>query len=272
MIKFIQTQLCYAAMLAFLMLSASCVSTKKISYLNDIPDSNYITPYELSLEKYTDPVIQPNDILQVSIQTLDPQASTLMGVQATSTYSVQSGTSLAGGTTTAIQGYMVDGEGYISIPLVGKLQVNGLNTTQVKQLIEQRAALYYKNPVVNVRFVNFTVTVLGEVNRTGQIVLSNEKTSIFDVLGAAGDMTPYARRQDVLVIREEGGIKKFIRLNLYSKDVFQSPYFYMKQRDVVYVEPNKSKAVSANTTETRVLSFTGVFISILTLVLYISRK
>ncbi len=248
------------------MFSTSCVNTKRITYLNNLPDSNYVTPYELSLAHYSDPRIQPNDILQITVQTLDPQASNLMGVQSSTSYNLQAGTN--GGN---VQGYMVDGEGFISLPLVGKIKVAGLSTTEVKSAIEKKAAMYYKDPVVNVRFVNFTVTVLGEVNHPGQFTLSNEQTSVFDIIGAGGDMTSYAKRNEVLVIREENGVKKFVRINLYSTDAFRSPYFYLRQRDVVYIPPNKSKAIATNANEGRILGFASFGISVLSFLLVIIR-
>ncbi|MDR3680566.1 MAG: polysaccharide biosynthesis/export family protein [Flavipsychrobacter sp.] len=270
MIRLFQVSL-YSLVAVSLLIFSSCVNTKKITYFNNIPDTNYVNAYEIGLAQYSDPKIQPNDILQVTVQTLDPQATNMMGVQTTSSFSIQSASSASGGTGTAIQGYMVDGNGFISIPLVGKLQVNGLSTTEVKDLIEKRAILYYKNPVVNVRFVNFTVTVLGEVAHPGQINIPNEKTSIFDVIGAAGDMSAYAKRDNVLVIREENGVKKFLRLNLYRKDVFQSPYFYLHQRDVVYVAPNKSKAITSNAREARILSLVSITVTFLTFLLYFRK-
>jgi polysaccharide export outer membrane protein len=270
MTKFFTGALCIVAGFTLVVLS-SCVNTRKISYLNDIPDSNYVSAYETSLAKYSDPKIQTNDILQVSVQTLDPQSSTVMGVQNTSTFNIQS-TSGIGGAGAQVQGYQVDGDGFISIPLVGKIQVSGLSTTQVKQLIERRAAIYYKDPLVNVRFVNFTVTVLGEVGRPGQVTVSNEKTSIFDIIGAAGDLSPYAKREDILVIREEDGVKKFMRLNLYKKSVFQSPYFYLHQRDVVYVYPNKSKAITSNAQEGRIIGYSSFALTLLTFLLYFIKR
>jgi len=266
MVNALRLSIISAIVFSLCVLSSSCVNTKRITYLNDIPDSNYITPYELELAQYSDPKIQPNDILQVTVQTLDPQASTLMGAQGTSSYSVQAGE--GGG---IVQGYMVDKDGFISMPLVGKINVVGLSTTDVKNLIEKKASIYYKDPVVNVRFVNFSVTVLGEVSRPGQFTLSNEKTSVLDIIGAANDMTPYAKRNEVLVIREENGQKKFVRINLYKKDAFHSPYFYLRQHDVVYIPPNKSKAISTNASEGRILAFAGLGFSVVSLILVIFR-
>lgn len=247
-------------------LFSSCTNYKNISYFKDIPDSLYRQPQSLPLADYKEPAIQPNDILQVSVQTLDPQATAVTGTQNTATYNVQGASSLAT-TGATVQGFLVDKAGAIELPLVGKIQVAGLTTSAAREAIRQKAAIYYKDPVVNVRFVNFNISVFGEVNRPAQYTIPNEKASILDAIAMAGDLTIYGKRENVMLIREEAGQKKVIRFNLNNSDVFQNPYFYLRQGDVIYVQPNKAKAAANDVATIRNISIITSIVSLLVVVI-----
>ena len=141
----------------------------------------------------------------------------------------------------------------------------GLTTYAAKQAVKEQAEKYFKVQDVQLRFANFTITVLGEVAHPSSFVIPNERVSVLDALGLAGDLTIYGRRDNVLVIRDEDGKKEVSRLNLNSSDIFQSPFFYLTQNDVVYVEPNKSKAIQADAEQTRIITIaasiiTGIFL------------
>ena len=247
-------------------LFSSCVNPKQLSYFNYVPDSTKSDPVVLPIVNYSDPVIQPNDVLQISVQTIDPQGANMMGTQQSASFGSQG----AQGATVA-PGYLVDKNGEIELPLVGRIKVGGMTTTEARNAIGTKARQYYKNPVVNVRFSNFVITVLGEVNRPGQYTVPNEKVTIYDALGMAGDLTIGGKRNDILLMREEGGEKKFVRVDLNSKDLFQSPYFYLRQHDVIYVGPTKSRAVAADAGTARTLSFVTIGLSIVTLVITVLR-
>ena len=247
-------------------LFSSCVNPKQLSYFNYVPDSTKSDPVVLPIVNYSDPVIQPNDVLQISVQTIDPQGANMMGTQQSASFGSQG----AQGATVA-PGYLVDKNGEIELPLVGRIKVGGMTTTGARNAIGTKASQYYKNPVVNVRFSNFVITVLGEVNRPGQYTVPNEKVTIYDALGMAGDLTIGGKRNDILLMREEGGEKKFVRVDLNSKDLFQSPYFYLRQHDVIYVGPTKSRAVAADAGTARTLSFVTIGLSIVTLVITVLR-
>lgn len=242
---------------------ASCGSNRKIAYFRNVPDS--ITNSSLSVSKiaYQEPRIQHNDILQVTIQTLDPQANTVIGASVTATTPI-----VASGNngTSSISGFLVDSVGMIELPLVGKVQVGGLTTAEAREVIRKKATIFYKEPVVNVRFSNFTVTVIGEVNRPSIYIVPNEKVSILDIIGMAGDLTIYGKRDNVLLIREENGNKMMTRFNLNSTDLFLSPFFYLKQGDVVYVEPNNAKVATNDIARTRNLTIITASISLLTII------
>lgn len=250
-----------------LVLATGCTNTKNIVYFKDIQDSIYRTPAPVELAAYTEPVIRPNDILQVSVQTLDPQSTALTGAQSTSTYNVQGTSSMAAGGST-VQGFLVDKEGYIELPLVGKIAVGGLTTSQAREAIRNKAAIYYKDPVVNVRFANFYISVLGEVNRPAQYTIPNEKATVLDAIALAGDMTVYGKRENILLIREQDGKKYAMRFNLNSSETFKNPYFYLKQGDVIYVEPNKARAAVNETRTVRNITIITSIANVLIIALW----
>jgi len=249
----------FSLLIGALVLS-SCSPKRHITYFEDTLDKQTA---KIDLATFEDPRIRPNDILQISVQTLDPTTSNIIGAATTSSYTVQSAP--AGG---AIPGYLVDKNGIVEFPLVGKITVGGMTTSEAREAIRSKASLYYKDPVVNIRFANFGITVIGEVTRPAQYIVPNEKVNILDALGMAGDLTVYGKRENVLLIRDEDGKKTFVRFNLNSSNIFQSPYFFLRQGDLVYVEPNKNKMATTDAAKTRtysvIISAVGVLIAILT--------
>jgi polysaccharide export outer membrane protein len=245
---------------------SACKTYKNIVYFKDVNDSLYNQAQSIPLTNFTDPVIRPNDILQVSVQTLDPQSSSMTGAQTTSTYNVQGASSMAAGGST-VQGFLVDKNGNIELPLVGTIKVSGMTTTDAKEAIRKKASLYYKDPVVNVRFANFNISVIGEVNRPAQYTVPNEKASILDAIAMAGDLTIYGKRENVMLIREEDGVKKAIRFDLNKSDIFQNPYFYLRQGDVIYVAPNKAKAAANDVATIRNISIITSLASLIVVVI-----
>src|SRR5690606_13432793 len=147
--------------------------------------------------------------------------------------------------------------------LIGKVQVVGLTTYQAREKITKLAEQYYKDPTVQVRFANFKVTVLGEVTRPATYTVPNEKVTVLDALGLAGDMTIYGKRENVLLVREQNGQKELVRLNLNDSEVFSSPYFYLRQNDVIYIEPGKAKAAANNAARTQTFAIIVSLVSVL---------
>jgi len=243
-------------------LFASCASTKNVPYFKDIPDS---TREKMVIDApYTDPLIIPDDILSITIITIDPNTSAPVNQAATMPVATSNT-----GTPELVPGLLVDRNGEISLPIIGAVKVAGLTSYQAKQLIKTKAAKYYKDPDVQLRFANFKITVIGEVMHPATFTVPNEKVSVLDALGMAGDLTIYGRRENVLLIREDNGKKELFRLNLNSSDLFKSPYFYLKQNDVLYVEPNKSKAVQADAQQTRIITIAASIITGIILILRI---
>eukprot|EP01012_Entosiphon_sulcatum_P031666 TRINITY_DN40357_c0_g1_i1.p1 TRINITY_DN40357_c0_g1~~TRINITY_DN40357_c0_g1_i1.p1 ORF type:complete len:185 (+),score=17.36 TRINITY_DN40357_c0_g1_i1:59-556(+) len=152
----------------------------------------------------------------------------------------------------------------IEVPLVGRVNVLGQTTTEAKETIRSKASQYYVNPIVNVRFLNFYINVLGNVTRPGKYTVADEKTSILDAIAIAGDLSITGKRDNVLLIREENGEKRFIRFNLNSTEIFKSPYYYMRSGDIVYVEQGKAKSRTGttDTSKDRYITLTTSIISL----------
>jgi len=239
-----------------------CVSSKKIPYFQDIKmvDSAKLDNAIL----FTEPKIQSDDILSITIFTLNPSTSTVIN-QAVSTPTIGGGanTSL---NAQAATGFLVDRNGDIELSLIGKVRVGGLTTYQAKELIRENASKIYKDPNVQVRFANFKVTVLGEVSAPASYTLPNEKVSVLDAIGLAGDLTIYGKRENVLIVRDDEGKKKFGRLNLNSSSIFNSPYYYLRQNDVIYVEPNKAKVSTNNAAQIQLLGVVTSVVTVLALI------
>lgn len=168
-----------------------------------------------------------------------------------------------------LQAYLVDKNGFIEFPVLGSLKVGGLTRVEViRKLKEELDPEYVKDPIVNIFITNFKVTVQGDVARPGTFTVPNERLSIFDALGLAGDLNISGNRKNVLIIREENGTKNEYRVNLMSKRMLTSPAYYLQQNDVIYVEPNYAKVQDAAYTRSTGLfiSMTSVLISLLTII------
>jgi len=240
---------------------ASCVSNKNIAYFQDIQAVN-----QAKLENaasFTEPVIQTDDILSINIFTLNPQTGLVINqAAATPLLGGNSSTSLGQQQTT---GFLVDKNGEIELALVGKVKVAGLTTYQARELVRDRVGTFYKEPNVQLRFANFKVSVLGEVSSPSAYSLPNEKVSVLDALSLAGDLTIYGKRENVLIVRDNNGKKEFARLNLNSSEIFSSPFYYLKQNDVIYVEPNKRKVSASNSAQIQTIGVLASVVSVIVL-------
>jgi len=246
-----------------LLILSSCGSTKNVPYFQDVSLEGNSILNETAVFK--EPTIQPDDILSISIFTIDPNTSMVVnqvGSQAISN-TTTAGAATALSATQATAGFLVDKNGEIELSIIGKVQLAGITTSQAKDLIREKAAFNYKDPNVQVRYSNFKVTILGEVSRPATYTVPNEKVNVLDALGLAGDLTIYGKRENVLLIRENNGVKQFARLNLNSAEIFNSPYYYLRQNDVLYIEPNKGKAASLNTARTQTLAIIGTALTVL---------
>lgn len=239
---------------------SSCGYYKKIKYFRDINDTAAVTIRQLS--DFRAPTIQPDDVLAISIQTVEPGATISINQS-----NIPVGTANNGAVSQPAPGFLVNKEGEVTLPVVGKINLKDKTSSEARDLIEKEVARYYKNPVVDVRFSNFKITVLGEVNRPSTFIVPNERISVLDALGLAGDLTIYGKRENILLVREEGNVKKFIHLNLNSSLLVTSEYFFLRQNDVLYVEPAKSKIASTDAVRTRNLTIATTLVSLIIVIL-----
>lgn len=229
-------------LLAIVLLSSCGVNYKTIPYFTDLPLDSTI---QEQIKNQTVLKIQKNDILALTVTSLNPEASAIFNIGSTS--SVQ-GTNVMGNAnpTSTANGFLVDESGSIQLPLVGSVPVFGLTTAEARAAIEKKLLKYLKEPVVSLRVVNFRVSVLGDVLRPGVYPVSNERVNVSEALSMAGDLTITAERKNVLLIREDRGVREYIRLDLQSKNLFSSPYYYLQNNDVLYIQPGKSKFASVD--------------------------
>jgi polysaccharide biosynthesis/export protein len=243
------------------LLFTSC-KTERIAILKDIPDTASIR--YLPLAKYTSPIVRIDDILNIVIQTLDPQANIILnqGNLPASSGAVSSGSNSA--SQTVVSGYLVGKDGSVHMPYIGTVYVKGLTTDQIRDTVAGKISYYFKDPVVNVRFANFKVSVLGEVKSPSTFLIPNEKPTVIDALGLAGDITIYGRRDNVMLIRDQDGQKEITRLNLDSSKSVSSPYFYLRPNDVLYVEASASRVQSVDAYRNRNYAIIGAALGFLT--------
>ena len=234
MIRFSISLLLLAQLFIF---TSSCVSTRESTYFNNVVDTIYVQ----SGSDIETP-IRKNDILSISINSLNSEASAIFN--ATNNYVISSST--ASGNQTQSSGYLVGMDGKIQLPIIGSIKAAELTKTQLKDnitsLILEKKLLV--DPIVNIRHLNFEVTVIGEVGNPAVITVPNERISLLKALGLAGDITIYGRKDNVLLIREEGGKKRVKHIDLNSSSFLTSPYYYLQPNDLVYVEANKNKVAS----------------------------
>lgn len=216
---------------------SSCVSTKSIVYFQG--DSLRYSAHEIT-QKYT-PTIQANDLLSIVVGSLSTEANEVFNTPNEFTTASTNYSTTGGGARVQPLGYLVDSDGSIEIPLIGKVKIGGLRTTDAADTIRIRLQKFLKEPSVIVRNLNFKVSVLGEVARPSVYVIPDEKISLPEVLSLAGDLTIYGRRENVMIIREENGKREYARIDLTSRDLFNSPYYYLHKNDVIYVEPIKTR-------------------------------
>lgn len=237
-----------------ILLNFSCAK-RNLVYFSDI-EAN--AAYSTTVATTYEPKIQSGDLLRITVSSLNAESNLLFNAGVLNT---QSDLRQATNLVSLNQGYLVDTEGQINFPVIGKIDLAGKTKEQAVDVVRSLVEEHVKDPIVNVAFLNFKVTVIGEVARPGTFTLENDRVTLLEALGLAGDMTQFGKRENVLIIRDEGGERKAVRLNLNNKDVLNSPYYRLHQNDVVYVEPDKMKAIQA-TTNQRSLSLLAILSSL----------
>lgn len=206
------------------------MTRKDISYFQNLSDTTTVQAINQSF----DAIIQSGDIISVHVTSLSKDASTFFN-------SIDDK-----GVEGPISTYLVSSSGTIDMPLVGAIKVSGLTVAGAKEIITNSISKYLVEPTVHVRLRNFKVTLLGEVTRPGVYPIENSKITLIEALGVAGDLTIFGQRGNILIIREENGKRKFQRIDLKDQALFGSEYYYLKNNDIVYVEPGKGKIASAD--------------------------
>lgn len=243
----------------FIYIFPSCTTYKTIPYFTDFPDTALRT--SVKTVPFSSPVIKPDDLLSITIETVDADITRLLN---SANSVVQTSNLPPSVNQQTIPGYLVDKNGEVELPFVGRIKLAGYTTIQARDTITAAFSQYIKNPIVNVKFANFKVTVLGEVLKPSTYIMPTEKVTVLDALGQAGDLTIYGRRENVLIIRDTlDNQKNMVHLNLNSKNVMSSPYFYLQPNDVVYVEPNKAKAASTDAARNRDITIVASVLSLL---------
>jgi polysaccharide export outer membrane protein len=248
-------------------LVSSCGSSKKIAYLQgteSMAPSDFLTQSELY-----DARIMPKDLLTIIVSTTDPEASRPFNLV---TPTLANGTTVNFSTASGqLQTYLVDNNGGVELPVIGEVNLKGLTKSEAeKRIVGMLKPFLKEDPVVTVRLVNYKISVIGEVGRPNTFTIQNEKVNLFEALAMAGDMTIWGRRDNVKILREEAdGSKRVITMNMNDPNVIFHPDFYLRQNDVVYVEPNKVKAQSSEISSATGLwlSATSIVISMATLLL-----
>ncbi len=243
----------YVILLSILLVA--CTSRKKLIYFQgNLPGSD-------ANKNYT-PVLKPDDILSITVMSLDETSAKPFNLPLNNLNQTVGGY-VQGAPTPP--GYLIDSEGNIHFPVLGKVKLGGLNRNAAIDTLINKLKPYLNNPTIILRIINYKITVLGEVRNPGSFTIPNERITVPEALGISGDLLITGMRKNVLVIREIEGKRTETRIDLTSKDLFSSPFYYLQQNDVVYVEPNRAKVNSSvvNTANVGlVISIVSIFVTL----------
>lgn len=233
----------YSILICLTALLSSCISQRKLSYLHDVTAASADSINQTYMPQYEN-FIERGDVLSILVNALDVEAVQAFNMPLANVQRLGSRTvNTSGGGS--IQGYKVDPDGNINFPVLGMLHVEGLTTSELRDTLTTLISQSVKNPIVNISFQNSSITVLGEVKNPGRHTMDRQGINIFEAVGLAGDLTIYGKRQNVLISREVDGKMEFARLNLNDEAIFASPYFHIRQNDVIYVEPNNARSLAS---------------------------
>lgn len=245
----------FIILLACVAFCSSCISKKEVLYFQDIEsltEQNQNTNYNT--------VIRPDDLLSVTVSSQDPESVAIFNPVAGAANALRT-------TNDRLGTYLVDKNGNIEFPYLGTLAIANKTRIEAIQLLRDRIREFAKEAVIDLRILNFSISVLGEVQRPGTFTIPNERITVLEALGLAGDMTIFGERKTVKIIREEEGVKTYGELDFTSIDLVNSPFYYLQQNDVIIVSPNKAQIQSGafNRNSTIFISIAGIVISVLTI-------
>ena len=230
-------------------LMCSCVARKKIVYFTDIDSKqpNRLLSFE--------PVLETNDLLSITVTAKNPELTVPFNLQ-----SLQNENPL-----NTLKTYLIDAAGFIDFPVLGKVKIGGLTKTAANKILVDGISEYIKEPTVNLNIVNFKVTMLGDINKPGTLLVPSERITILEAISQSGDLLLTGKRDNVLLIREINGKKSYNRIDLSTADFINSDFYYLKQNDLIYIEPNKTKVNGS-----RLGANTGIIVSIVTFIVSVS--
>jgi polysaccharide export outer membrane protein len=226
--------------LSVVLLLSSCTSQRKVAYFRSV-DASSAEAINAAFNNIHEAKVCVGDMLSIVVSGIDPITVAPFNLPVVA-YETPGSDRLY--TSPVLQAYLVDVNGNIDFPSIGTINLVGLTKSQAIAKIQKGLEPFLKDPIVTIKFLNYKISVNGEVARPGNYTINNERVTILDALAMAGDMTIYGKRDNVLIIRENFGELEFARLNLNSDEVFTSSYYYLQQNDVIYVEPNNVKAIS----------------------------
>lgn len=245
----------------------SCGNVRQLQYMQGQFDTT-----KLAQVQYPEPVIQTNELVSITVYSDDPRASAYYNLPAqptlANTATVQA-SSLPSATPTS--SYLVDEAGNIHFPGLGILKVAGLTKAELYKLLQEKLADKLQNPYFIIRLSSYKITMIGEVSRPGQFTIPNERVSLLEAIALAGDLSPYGRRDNVLIIREINGQRSYHRLDLRKPEIMSSPYFYLQPNDVVLVDMNKNKAAANDQVTVRNISLATGVISVIAILISVLR-
>jgi polysaccharide export outer membrane protein len=243
-----------SVLLLFSFVLLSCSTRKEVVYYQDIDSREFVSIESIN----THPKIQINDILKISTSALNPESVIPYNFNTGEGSSVQTNQV----ELLKLSGYLVNSEGEINFPQLGKIKVEGKTTQDIQDILEEKLSKFIKSPTVIVRIINYKFTVQGEVRQPGTFEIIEENMTLPQALGLAGDLTINGRRDNVLIYRQEGGSRKVKRIDLTQTDWMNTEYFFVKPNDFIYVEPNNPKVKSAG-----FVSNVGTLLSVLSIIL-----
>ena len=241
----------------YCILFSSCIQYKKVPYYKNVSGTTDTVGIQ---NNYTDPVIQKNDILKITVSSLDQDVTRLFSFNADD---------VNGFSNSAGSSYLVDPQGYIRMPLIGAVKVEGMTSWSVRDSITRLLEPYLKETVVEIRITSFRITVSGDVAKPGVYSTLNERLTLTEALTMAGDLNISGMRENVLLIRDENGSRKYVRFDLSDKNIYNSPYFYLRSNDVVYVQPGRIVTRDINF---RNLTYLATIVSLIAVIVSITQK
>lgn len=247
----------------------ACTSPREVLYLQDVQPLK-----QQEIEQKYEVIIRGDDLLSIMVNSREPELALPFNLPMV-TYQLGTIGTLSG--QQRVLGYLVDSNGQIDFPVLGKIKVEGLTRMQLTELIKDKLMKsdLLKDPIVTVQFLNYKISVMGEVARPGSFNISGDRITLLEALSMAGDLTIYGKRDRVAVIREKDGIRTILYHDLRSADIFKSPCYYLQQNDIVYVEPNKAKSAQSGINQNNSvgvwLSTVSVLASVISLIVTLSK-